>query len=102
MNFSKKQDCPHWAADRLAHPIQTENGVVLLGHQSHVEKEHYEFLARHLPVQITGDPSERIEVSNYKDLPRIETNRIRNGVCLVMGEGIAQKAKKLWKALPVN
>ncbi|MBI4149416.1 DNA polymerase II large subunit [Candidatus Woesearchaeota archaeon] len=58
-----------------------------------------DFLIRHLPVQIDGDPSEKIEVSNYKDLPRIETNAIRNGPCLVLGEGIAQKAPKLWKQL---
>jgi DNA polymerase II large subunit len=57
------------------------------------------FLAKHIPIQIDGDPSEKIEVSNYKDIPRIETNRIRNGVCLVMGEGLAQKAPKLWKQL---
>jgi len=62
-------------------------------------KEEIEFLAKNIPVQITGDPSEKIEVSNYKDLERIETNRIRNGVCLVLGEGIAQKAPKLWKQL---
>ena len=54
------------------------------------------FLAQHLPVQIDGDPSEKIEVSNYKDLDRVETNRIRNGVCLVIGECIAQKASKIW------
>ena len=62
------------------------------------EKE-IEFLAQHLPIQIAGDPSEKIEVSNYKDLPRVETNQIRNGVCLTMGEGLAQKAPKLWKQL---
>ena len=58
-------------------------------------KEEIEFLVKNLPVQIDGDPSEKIEVSNYKDLPRIETNRIRSGVCLVLGEGLAQKAKKV-------
>jgi len=58
-----------------------------------------EFLTKHIPVQIAGDPSEKIEVSNHKDLERVETNRIRNGVCLVLGEGIAQKAPKLWKQL---
>jgi len=62
------------------------------------EKE-IEFLVRNLPVQIDGDPSERIEVSTYKDLTRIETNRIRNGPCLVIGECLAQKAPKLWKQL---
>jgi DNA polymerase II large subunit len=62
-------------------------------------KEEIEFLIKHLPVQIDGDPSEKIEVSNYKDLPRIETNRIRSGVCLVVGESVAQKAKKVYARL---
>ncbi len=57
------------------------------------------FLTRHIPVQIDGDPSEDMDVSNHKDLPRIETNRIRGGMCLVMGECIAQKASKVWTQL---
>ncbi len=61
--------------------------------------EEIEFLVKHLPVQIDGGPSEKIEVSNHKDLARVETNKIRNGVCLTLGEGIAQKAPKLWKQL---
>ncbi|MBW2974620.1 DNA polymerase II large subunit [Candidatus Woesearchaeota archaeon] len=60
-------------------------------------REEISFLAKNLPIQVSGDPSEEIEVSRYKDLERIETNRIRSGVCLVIGEGIAQKAPKLWK-----
>ena len=54
------------------------------------------FLSKHLPVQVDGDPSEKIKVSNYKDLERIETNQIRSGVCLVIGECLAQKASKLF------
>src|SRR3989338_5905730 len=54
------------------------------------------YLVSHLPVQIDGDSSEDIEVSNYKDLDRIEANKIRSGPCLVLGECIAQKASKLW------
>ena len=60
-----------------------------------------DFLVRHIPVQINGDPSEKVEVSSYKDLPRIETNVIRNGVALVMAECLAQKAKKISKQLQV-
>jgi len=60
------------------------------------EKE-IKIIASNLPVQINGDPSEKFEVSNYKDLPRVETNIIRNGVCLVTGEGVALKAPKLLK-----
>ena len=58
-----------------------------------------DFILRHLPVQIDGEPSETREVSNYKDLDRIQTNRIRNGICLVLGECLCQKAPKLWKQL---
>lgn len=64
------------------------------------EKE-LEYLVRHLPVQINGDPSEKIEVSSYKDLSRIGANTIRNGVALVLAECLAQKAKKLYKQLQV-
>ncbi|MDD5418193.1 MAG: DNA polymerase II large subunit, partial [Candidatus Nanoarchaeia archaeon] len=35
----------------------------------------------------------------YKDLPRVETNSIRGGMCLVIGEGLCLKAKKLFKNL---
>ncbi|MFH1210078.1 MAG: DNA polymerase II large subunit [archaeon] len=58
-----------------------------------------DFMIKHLEVQIDGDPSEKLDVSNYKDLERIETNKLRNGVCLVIGEGLTQKAPKLWRAL---
>ncbi|MBW3014900.1 DNA polymerase II large subunit [Candidatus Woesearchaeota archaeon] len=63
--------------------------------QYHPSEDEIKFLAQHLPVQIHGDPSEKIEVSNYKDLKRIETNLIRGGFCLVMAEALAQKAKKV-------
>ena len=58
-----------------------------------------EVIARALPVQIDGEPSEDKEVSNYKDLPRVETSFLRSGFCLVIAEGIAQKAPKLWKKI---
>ena len=62
-------------------------------------EQEIDFLMRHLPVQLTGDPSEDREVYNYKDLPRIETNLIRSGFALVMGEGMAQKAPKILKRI---
>ncbi|MEM2956160.1 MAG: DNA polymerase II large subunit [Candidatus Pacearchaeota archaeon] len=62
------------------------------------EQEIY-FMFKNLPIQVTGDPSEEREVSNYKDLARIETNKIRNGPCLVLGEGLAQKSFKILKRL---
>ncbi len=62
-------------------------------------EEEVKFMVSHLPVEVDGDPTEQIEVSNYKDLPRIETNLIRGGVALVLAEGLCQKAPKLWKRL---
>ncbi len=52
------------------------------------------FIAKHMPIQVSGDPTEKREVSNFKDLDRVESNFIRGGFCLIMGEGIAQKAPK--------
>ena len=57
------------------------------------------FLAKNLPIQIAGEPSEKLEVSNYKNLPRIETNFIRGGMCLIFSEGLAQKAAKGFRLL---
>lgn len=62
-------------------------------------EEEIAFMVSHLPVEINGDPTEKFEVSNYKDNPRIPENRIRGGVCLVLAEGLCQKAPKIWKRL---
>jgi len=59
------------------------------------------FLVKNIGVEISGDPTEQIEVSNYKDLPRMKTNRIRGGMCLVYAECIIQKAPKLYKRIDV-
>ncbi len=61
--------------------------------------EESSFLYQNLPLQIDGDGTSDKEVSNYKDLERIESNRIRGGFCLVLAECLALKAKKLWKQL---
>lgn len=49
------------------------------------------------PVCVDGDPTEQIEVPIHRDLERVETNRVRGGMCLVVAEGLAQKAKKLYE-----
>jgi DNA polymerase II large subunit len=50
-----------------------------------------------IPVEITGEGTERVEVSGYRDLPRIETNQLRGGAVLVLAEGVLQKAPKITK-----
>ncbi len=59
-------------------------------------KAEADFMTGNLPVQIAGDPSEEIDVPNYKNLPRVDTNKLRNGFCLVFGEGLCQKSAKFW------
>ena len=60
--------------------------------------EEVRFLVKNCPIEIDGDPTEKLEVSQFKDIPRIETNRIRGGVCLVVSM-LALKAPKLWKEI---
>jgi DNA polymerase II large subunit len=62
-------------------------------------EEELNFLLKNIPIEVNGDPTEEMEVSNYKDLERIETNRIRGGICLVIAEGLAQKAPKVYKQI---
>ncbi len=52
------------------------------------------FLAENLPIQIAGEPTTKREVSNYKNLDRVDTDYIRGGMCLIFSEGLAQKAAK--------
>ncbi len=66
--------------------------------QYHPSKDEVLFLAKNCPIEVNGDPTEEIEVSNYKDLKRVETNRIRGGMCLVFSM-MALKAPKLWKRI---
>ncbi len=54
-------------------------------------------IVRNCPICIDGEPTEEEEVSGYRDLPRIETNRVRGGIALVSAEGIALKRPKLKK-----
>ncbi|RZN61861.1 MAG: DNA polymerase II large subunit [Methanonatronarchaeia archaeon] len=49
------------------------------------------------PVMIDGEATEDTEVSGQRNLRRIKTNSIRGGMCLVVAEGIALKARKLKK-----
>lgn len=60
-------------------------------------EDHIRTIVANCPVCIDGDPTEDIEVSAYKNVPGVETDRIRGGVPLVLCEGVAQKAAKLFK-----
>jgi len=59
--------------------------------------EEIEIIIKGCPVSISGEGTEKEEVSGYRDLPSIETNRIRGGACLVIAEGMCLKAQKIKK-----
>jgi len=52
---------------------------------------------RNIPVEITGEPTEDVEVTGYRDIERVETNRVRGGAVLALCEGVMQKASKILK-----
>ncbi len=51
---------------------------------------------KNIPVEVTGEPTDKIEVS-HRDLERVETNNIRGGALLAIAEGVIQKAPKVMK-----
>ena len=53
------------------------------------------FIAKHLPIMLDGEATGDEEVEGFRDLERVDTNNARGGMCLVLGEGIAQKAPKI-------
>jgi len=65
--------------------------------QYYPSDEEIEKIVKSVPVCIDGDPTEKIEVDLYRNLERVKTDRIRGGICLVIGEGMAQKYKKVLK-----
>ncbi|NJL43722.1 MAG: DNA polymerase II large subunit [Nitrosarchaeum sp.] len=66
-------------------------------------KEETAFMTHNCPVEISGDETEKYEISNInlKDLPRVPQNRIRGGFCLIHSSCLELKAPKLWKNLSV-
>ena len=58
--------------------------------------EEVRFAANHIPVEVTGEQTDAVEVS-HRDLERVETNNIRGGALLAMVEGVIQKSKKIHK-----
>jgi len=54
-------------------------------------------IVRGCPICINGEGTEDEEVTGYRDLPRISTNRLRGGACLVIAEGLCLKAPKIIK-----
>ncbi|MFA5314202.1 MAG: DNA polymerase II large subunit, partial [Methanomassiliicoccales archaeon] len=56
-----------------------------------------DLIYKNCPVCVDGEKTEDMEISGFRNLPRIKTNCVRGGVCLVIAEGLCQKAPKIEK-----
>ncbi len=57
-----------------------------------------ELIVRNCPICVNGEGTEKdSEVTGNRDLPRVETNELRGGACLVLAEGLVLKAPKILK-----
>ncbi len=63
--------------------------------QYHVSEEDLEKAMKALPVEPTGVSTDPYEVSNYRDVTGIETNRVRGGALIVVVDGVVGRARKL-------
>ncbi len=59
------------------------------------ENKQIETILKNIGVKISGPATETVEVTNYKNIEGIKTNKIRGGMCLILCECIAQKSNKI-------
>ena len=75
--------------------------ITLYRQQQHLQytptSQEIDLIVRNCPVMVDGEGTEQVEISGFRDLPRIETNKVRGGACLVIAEGLCQKAAKIKK-----
>ena len=64
--------------------------------QYHIPDEELRKALNLIPVECTGTESDPVEVSSYRNLPRVETNRVRGGALRVVNDGIVGRAQKVY------
>jgi DNA polymerase II large subunit len=63
--------------------------------QYHVSDEELRKALQWLPVEVTGPESDPVEVSSFRNLLRVETNRVRGGALRVVNDGIIGRSAKV-------
>lgn len=48
-----------------------------------------------LPVEVTGVETDPVEVASYRNVPRVETNRVRGGALRVVNDGLIGRSQKV-------
>jgi len=64
--------------------------------QYHVSDEELRKAVEYVPVEVTGTETNPVEVSSFRNLPRIETNRVRGGALRVVNDGVVGRSAKVW------
>ena len=64
--------------------------------QYHIPDDELKKALNLIPVECTGTESDPVEVSSYRNLPRVETNRVRGGALRVVNDGIVGRAQKVY------
>lgn len=64
--------------------------------QYHVTDAQLRMAIESMPVEVTGTESAPIEVQSFRNLPRIETNRVRGGALRVVNDGVIGRAAKVF------
>lgn len=63
--------------------------------QYHIPDEELRKALDFLPLEVTGTESDPVEVSSFRNLQRVETNRVRGGALRVVNDGIVGRALKV-------
>jgi DNA polymerase II large subunit len=63
--------------------------------QYHIPDEELKKALELLPVEVTGTESDPVEVSSFRNLQRVETNRVRGGALRVVNDGIVGRSLKV-------
>ena len=63
--------------------------------QYHVSDAEIRKTLQYLPVEVTGTQSNPVEVSSFRNLPRVETNGVRGGALRVVNDGIIGRSAKV-------
>jgi DNA polymerase II large subunit len=73
-------------------------GTAVAHEQYKPPAEHIRLAIQNIPVEITGEPTERdVTVTAFRDVEGVEHNMVRGGAVLALTEGVLQKASKIMK-----
>lgn len=98
LNYSKFKIRPN-EVDRAVSEVLRYSRIYPRPHNPSVSQ--IKLILEMCPVCINGDGTQIIEVTNHKYLERVNTPRIRGGMCLVLSDGFIAKAKKILRYLKV-